>query len=289
MCPGIGSRTFKALLAKFGLPQSVFEASIEELIKIPRITEKIAKQVLSVSIDKVEQEILALENEFIQVMTQIDHDFPANLKKAFDAPSILFTRGQFDSQDEDAVAIIGSREASREGLDIAKNIAIEFAKNEWTVVSGLARVIDTAAHQGAILPHGRTIGVLGSGIRNIHPKRSLKLAQEISKLGVLISEQHPDAPPQGLYLMARDRIVSGLSRALIVVEAGEQSGSMDTAKKARKQNRPVFAVDSGSPGTNTLLESGAFAISSTSFDVQEIIEQINLNLRFELTPQMEMF
>ncbi|MFQ5751827.1 MAG: DNA-processing protein DprA [bacterium] len=289
MCPGVGARLFKALLAKFGSPQSVFGSTVEELTRIPRMTEAMARQILSVSVDRVVEEVLSLENESIDIVTQVDENFPVNLKAAFDAPPILFVRGGYLSQDVNAVAVIGTREASKRGKDLAKKLAAEFAQQGWTVVSGLARGIDTVAHQGALAGEGRTIAVLGSGIRNIHPKRNLLLAQEIVRSGAVISEQHPNAPPRGPYLMARDRIVSGLSKAVIVVEAGEQSGSLDTAKKAYKQNRLVFAVDTGSSGTNQLIAEEASAISPTSFNVVEIIADINNNLELDFTPQIELF
>ncbi|MFQ6115393.1 MAG: DNA-processing protein DprA [bacterium] len=292
MCPGIGARTFQALVARFGSPRQVFEASVEQLATVPRITVELARQILSVPLDKVEEEVYSLENEDIELVTKTDDRYPENLKKAFDAPPILFIRGTILPQDENAVAIVGSREASSRGQQIAQSLAGGFVEKGWTVVSGLARGIDTAAHRAALEQGGRTIGVLGSGIRLVHPRENIPLAEKMVEQGALVSELHPNAPPNGRNLMARDRIVSGLAKALIVVEAGEKSGSIDTARKAKKQNRPVFAVDSGSPGTTQLIQSGAFGLAARALNIDEIIEVVHLYLKNEVekkTEQIEIF
>ncbi|MFQ5824581.1 MAG: DNA-processing protein DprA [bacterium] len=289
MCQGIGTRTFQNLMAKLGSPQAVFNSSIEELVKVPRITLNLAQQLLSLSIEKIEEEIYSLETEGIEITTWVDENYPTNLKKAFDAPPILFVRGEINSQDENAVAIIGSREASTQGKEIAKKLAGGFVEKSWTVVSGLARGIDTAAHQGALERGGRTIGVLGSGVRVIHPKNNIRIAEEMILQGAVISELHPNTPPISRNLMARDRIVSGLAKAVIVVEANEKSGSIDTARKARKQNRPVFAVDLGSPGTTQLIQSEASTISLEKLNVEEIIQSIEQTQFVKETEQIEIF
>ncbi|MFQ5866045.1 MAG: DNA-processing protein DprA [bacterium] len=292
MCQGIGNRTFQNLMAKFGSPQAVFNASIEELVKVPRITLNLAQQILSLPIEKIEEEIYSLESEEIEITTQVDETYPTNLRKAFDAPPILFVRGEINSQDEHAVAIVGAREASSQGQDIARDLAAGFAEKGWTVVSGLARGIDTTAHQGALESGGRSIGVLGSGLRIIHPKENIPTVKKMIQQGAVVSELHPNTPPNGRHLMARDRIVSGLSKALIVVEAGEKSGSVDTAHKAKKQNRPVFAVDAGSPGTTQLIQSGAYCLAPKALNIDEIIQIIHSFLNNEVdkkTEQIEIF
>ena len=141
-----------------------------------------------------------------------------------------------------------------------------------TVVSGLALGIDTAGHRGAI-ETGRTIAVLGSGIRYIHPRENAELAEEIVGCGAILSELHPNTPPKGQNLMARDRIISGLSRAVIVIEAGEKSGSLDTAAKAQKQGRLVYAVP-GSAGTDLLIAGGTRRIDLATLDFERWAREI---------------
>jgi len=151
-------------------------------------------------------------------------------------------------------------------VEQAESMAARLASKGFTIVSGLAPGIDTAAHRGALRADaGRTLAVLGSGVRMIHPRENVELAREIAGRGAVISEYHPNTPVKGPQLMARDRIVSGLSLAVIVVEAGSMSGSVDTAEKARRQGRKVFAVP-GSPGCDELIASGARSLDPGDLD-----------------------
>jgi len=157
-------------------------------------------------------------------------------------------------------------------IEVATIFGRELAARGLTVVSGLALGVDAAAHRGAF-EAGRTLAVLGSGIRFIHPKENTELAEQIVRRGALLSELHPNTPPRGPQLMARDRIVSGLSRAVIVVEAGEKSGSLDTAGRAAKQGRLVFAVP-GSAGTDQLIAAGARRLDPASLDFDALADEI---------------
>lgn len=271
LCPGIGPKMFRTLLSRFGSASAVFHAEPEELAQVPRLTSRILNELQAISIPALEEELASLSDEAIEIVTLADEHYPANLRALPEAPPVLFVRGEILPQDEQAVAIVGSREASRKAETCAENLAAGFAQKGWTVVSGLALGIDTVAHAATLDARGRTIGVLGSGLRVIHPKSNQRLAEDMARSGAVVSECAPKSPPLGRNLMARDRIISGLARAVIVVEAGEKSGSLDTAKKARKQGRPVFAVDTGSAGTDQLLATGAIAIHPSDFDLDEII------------------
>lgn len=276
MVTGIGPKTFRRVIERFESPAAVFEASIEELTKIPRITTEVAEDILATPLEEVEEELLSLDEEGINVLTINDQEYPANLKALPDAPPVLFLLGHLLEGDSASVAIVGSRSATSQGLALAKELAAGLAQKGLTVVSGLAEGIDTAAHQGALQGGGRTIAVLGSGIRVIHPRENENLAKEIMERGALISELHPNAPPLVQNLMARDRIVSGLSRAVIVVEAEEQSGSLHTASEAKNQGRLVYTIDNASPGNTLLLREGAIKLLGvqTDFDtLAEIIKQ----------------
>ncbi|MBI3760741.1 MAG: DNA-protecting protein DprA [Chloroflexi bacterium] len=272
LTPGIGAKTARKLIAHFGSAGDVFAASVEDLTAIPRVSRTIAEQLLASPLEQYEQELLSLDDIGIGVVTLEDEMYPANLRQADGSPVLLFVRGRLAAADVHAVAVVGSREASPRGMEAAKQLAAALADRGLTVVSGLAIGIDTAAHRGAVDVGGRTLAVLGSGLRVIHPRENAELAEEIAAQGALLSELHPDAPPSGPTLMARDRIVSGLARAVIVVEAGVRSGSLDTAAKALKQGRALYAV-AGSDGTDKLLREGARRVDPDS-DLDSLVEEI---------------
>ena len=271
---GLGGVTARKLLDRFGDVESIFAASADELTTIPRLTAPMAEQLLVAPIEQLESELLSLNDEGIDLLTWDDDRFPDYLRALSDAPMVLFVRGAFKKDDTQAVAIVGTREPSPVAVEAATTLGRELAARGLTIVSGLALGVDTAAHRGAIdSDGGRTLAVLGSGIRFIHPKENTELAEEIVSNGALLSELHPNTPPRGPQLMARDRIISGLSRAVIVVEAGEKSGSLDTAAKAKKQGRAVYAVP-GSAGTEQLLTAGARRLQMKSLDFDALAEEI---------------
>jgi len=274
LLPGIGPVTARRLLQHFGDVAGVFAASIEELGQIPQMTRALAEQLLDTPIERLETELLSLEDEGMDLLTWDDDRFSAHLRALPDAPPVLFMRGSLLSSDSLAVAIVGTRVPSPDGIEAARVLGCELAARGLTVLSGLAPGVDTAAHRGALESAvGRTLAVLGSGLRFVHPKDNLELAKLIAGRGALLSELQPNTPPRGPRLMARDRIVSGLSRAVIVVEAGENSGSLDTAAKAHKQGRRVYAL-SGSAGTEQLLAAGARLIEPGSPDFDALAAEI---------------
>ena len=274
MTPGIGGATARKLVERFGSVEAAFDAPDEELLQIPRLTAAIVEGLRAVSLEALEYELTSMDDEGVSVLTWDDDDYPANLRRASDSPPLLFVRGGLSAADENAVAIVGTREAATPSAALAETLARGLAERGLTVVSGLALGIDTAAHLGALQAEGgRTLAVLGSGLRVIHPRENASLAEDIVNHGALLSEFHPGTPPSGPNLMARDRVVSGLSQAVIVVEAGLKSGSMDTAAKARHQGRLVFAVP-GSPGTDELISSGAIALDPEALDFDDLISQL---------------
>ncbi|MBI4786446.1 MAG: DNA-protecting protein DprA [Chloroflexi bacterium] len=273
---GIGPRTFAALIERFGSPRAVFEASQDELTDVPRVTAEVAIQLRAADLDRIEDELYALGEENISTITLEDDDYPVNLAQIHDAPPVLFVRGAFRREDARAVAIVGTREASDWGKTAATQLARGFAERGFTVVSGLARGIDTAAHASALVSDGRTLAVLGSGIRVIHPRENLGLADTIANArGAVLSEFPPNAPPKGPALMARDRVISGLARGVVVVEAAPDSGSMDTASRARRQGRLVFAVRGGGTGTENLIRGGAPMIETEAINWDGIVAALD--------------
>jgi len=272
---GIGGATARLLVERFGGVEEVFDAAAEDLQTVPRITAPIAARIRAISLDTLESELFSLSDEGIEVVTWDDDDYPDNLRQASDAPPLFFMRGNLCPGDAQAVAIVGTREPAPHAATLAETLARELAGRGLTIVSGLALGIDTAAHRGALQAEdGRTLAVLGSGLRVIHPRTNVSLAEEIVHRGALLSELHPSAPPRGPQLMARDRIVSGLARAVIVVQAGERSGSLDTAAKARRQGRLLFAVP-GSVGADALLAKGAESLDPQIVDLAELSQRIS--------------
>jgi DNA processing protein len=264
---GIGPKTFAKLMDAFGSPREVFHAAHEDLRAVPRVTDEIAIAIRSTDFDRIEQELNSLSEEGVAVLTLEDDAYPPLLKQIGDSPPVLFVRGALSEADARAVAIVGTREPTERGAQIAHDLARGLSAHGLTIVSGLARGIDTAAHRGALDANGRTLAVLGSGIRVIHPRENASMADEIANgRGAVLSEFCPSAPPSGPNLMARERVTSGLARGVIVVQAAKGSGSLDTAKRAAKQKRRVVAVRGGGAGTDELIDGGAFALDAAAID-----------------------
>lgn len=272
--PGIGGATARRLIERFGSVGAVFDATPDDLAALPRVSLATAEQLLQTPLDALADDIAGLSDEGIELLTWDDEAFPAPLRALSDAPLVLFVRGELRAGDQVSAAIVGTREASDDRLALTERVARGLAERGIPIVSGLALGIDTAAHWGALQAEGgRTVALLGSGIRVIHPRENADLAEVIAARGALLSELLPNTPPRGPQLMARDRLISGLSRVVIVVEAAEGSGSLDTAARARKQGRVVFAVP-GSPGTDGLLRGGAHLLDPDAPDLDALEEAL---------------
>lgn len=272
---GVGSVTVRKLIERFGSVEAIFDAPDADLLCVPRITAEVVARLRAISLNDLEVELTSLVDEGLQVITWDDAIYPVNLKQVQNAPPLLFMRGELQERDAQAVAIVGTRQPTSQADRLAEMLARELAARGLTIVSGLAVGIDTAAHRGALqAKNGRTLAVLGSGLRAIHPHQNISLAEEIVQHGALFSELAPNTRVRGANLMARDRIISGLSLAVIVVEAKEKSGSLDTANKARHQERLLFAVP-GSPGTDALLASGAKALQPQAIDFDGLSQCIS--------------
>ena len=243
------------------------EAPLEELITIPRINEKIAREIekSAQETERIEEELVELEDNGVGILTLHMSAYPENLRKISSAPPVLFIKGEIERKDQQAVAIVGSREATTQGIKVAEELAKRLSKAGFTIISGFARGIDTAAHRGALENRGRTIAVFGSGINIIHPRENSPLVEEICHQGAMLSECLPNEPPSSGRLLARDRIISGLSLGVIIVESREGGGAVDTARHAQKQGRAVFAIDwpeksAATQGNEQLLKEGVQAI-----------------------------
>ena len=213
----------------------------------------------------------------IRKITIDDKEYPKNLRNIYNPPKVLYVNGALLEQDEVAVALVGSRRASMYGLETCERLAYELAVRGVTVVSGMANDIDTAAHKGALKAKGRTIAVMGSGHNVIYPPENKKLYEEVAKTGAVVTEYEDDIEPLPYNFPQRNRIISGLSLGVVVVEAAKNSGALITANLAAEQGRTVFAVPGKvssltSAGTNELIKDGARLIQS----VDDIMEELSL-------------
>jgi DNA processing protein len=225
----------------------------------------------------LEAEMEKLDRYGIKVLTFHDHDYPSRLKEIYDYPPILYVRGSLLTQDEWCLAVVGTRRATVYGRQAAEEIVADLVRNKITIVSGLAKGIDSIAHRSALEAGGRTIAVFGCGLDIVYPAENAALARNIIQQGALISEYPLGTRPKADNFPRRNRIMSGLSLGVLVVEADETSGAMITAHLALEQNREVFAIPGSilspaSRGTNRLIQEGAKLVR----DYTDILEELNL-------------
>jgi len=274
----VGCVGFRTLLKAFHSPREVFSASGQTLRVIPGIGPKTADNIRSFAAwGKIDQELDLAEKTGVEIIVCTDPRYPQNLLNIYDYPPFLYVKGTLVPGDV-CVAIVGSRLASVYGRYTTEKLSRELAMKGVTVASGLARGIDAAAHRGALAGKGRTIAVLGTGIDTIYPPENVKLAQQISENGALVTEFSLGTPPNAPNFPSRNRIISGISFGVVVVEAGEKSGSLITARIAAEQGRSVFAVPgefgaAGSRGTNHLIKQGATLLESIDDILEEIMPQ----------------
>lgn len=273
----VGPSTFFRLIEIFGTAEEALE-------QLPEFAEKggLKHRIKVSSLKDAESEIISAEKFNAKIISFFDFEYPNLLRKISDPAPILTIKGNSNLFTRDAIAVVGPRNASFSAINFARKIATDLGKNSIVTVSGLARGIDAAAHQGSLLTG--TIAVIAGGINHIYPQENANLYEIISKQGLLVSENSFNAPPKGGNFIQRNRIISGLSLGVVVVEAGLKSGSLTTAKFAIDQGREVFAVP-GSPfdprchGTNRLIKDGAKMFEG----INDILDEF-ANLKFNLKP-----
>ncbi len=279
MVKGIGAVRFKALLDGFGNAEAAWNASPEALMQVglsPKIIESFQRVRKGVSLEQIWDRLQSLG---VKVLTWDDEDYPRHLTEIDQPPPVLYVRGSLLPEDEWAVAIVGTRRVTSYGRQVAEEVATTLAQNGVTIVSGLARGVDSIAHQAAINAGGRTLAVLGNGVDLVYPPENRRLATQIMEQGALVSDYALGIPPDGVNFPPRNRIISGLSMAVIIVEAGMTSGALITASFAAEQGRDVFAVPGNinapqSQGTNRLIRDGAQPLLSP----QDVLETLNLTM-----------
>ncbi len=276
LVPGVGPRLRRLLLQRFGSPEAVLAASLSELRTVQGIGAKLAHSIASAATEiDVDDQIAFCRKHGVQILTETDDAYPAVLREIPDPPGALFVRGTLQARDTMAIGIVGTRHATSYGLRQAERLAGSLARAGLTIISGLARGIDAAAHRGALAAGGRTIAVLGGGVLNIYPPEHAQLAAEVVSQGAVLSEAPPRAVPHGGMFPQRNRIISGLSLGVLVVEAGDHSGALITARHAMEQGRDVFAVpgrvdDRSARGCHRLIRDGAKLVESADDVLEEL-------------------
>jgi DNA processing protein len=279
---GIGHTRIRTLVNKFGSPEKVFSASLHQLLATEGFEQKNAEKILDASQRDprfVDSQLKLLEQYKTKIVTIWDADYPENLRNIFDPPAFLFVRGDILDADRFAVAIVGTRESTPYGKIMTEILARELALRGITIVSGLARGVDTVAHTAALQNGGRTLVVLGCGVDRIYPPENFKLAMDITEHGALISDYPMRTAPDAVNFPGRNRIISGLSLGTLIVEAGEKSGALITADYAIEQNREVFALPGNAnvaqaKGPNRLIKNGAKLVEN----VDDILEELENKL-----------
>ncbi|MGA2410610.1 MAG: DNA-processing protein DprA [Candidatus Binataceae bacterium] len=276
---GVGPRIARLLIDRFKSPEKVFAADAELIAQsgIPRQT---ARNIAEFNdFDPIERELCELPRIGARLMRWSDPDYPMNLRQIADPPPYFYLRGTL-GDDPKCVAVVGARTASEAGRRMAQRLGFELAGKGFAVVSGLARGIDSEAHQGCLDAGGRTIAVMGCGIDIIYPAENRKLAQAIvDGGGALVSELPVGTPPIAENFPGRNRLISGLCLGVVIVEAAEKSGSLITARMALEQDRQVFAVP-GSPltgksrGSNRLLKEGARLVDCAEDVIEDLLPQL---------------
>ncbi len=276
--PGIGNLLFKRLIERFKSPEAVFEAAHPSLICVDGVSSRLAVLISEYKItDAVKREIDLIREKGCRVITLTDEQYPKLLREIPDPPPILYVMGKLESSVQH-IAIVGSRTPTRYGIFTAKRLSEDLAKLNITIVSGMARGIDTAAHIGAMSGGGKTVAVLGSGLEKVYPIENLKLFHRIIENGAVISEFSLNSPPDPYHFPARNRIISGMSLGTVVVEAAQKSGSLITARLAAEQGREVFAVPGSihsfkSMGTHNLIKQGAKLVEHAQDIMEELFPQ----------------
>jgi DNA processing protein len=275
---GIGRVRYQAMLAHFGSLSRAWVATRSELTAAG--LDQHAVRLISDRRDAIDPaaEMETLLGEGITPLTWEDQGYPARLKEIGDPPPVLYIRGNLAASDDLAVAVVGTRRPTPYGRQVAEEMAQQLAANRLTIVSGLARGVDAIAHRAALQTGGRTIAVMACGLDMVYPPEHARLSREVSESGVLISEQPLGTQPRGDYFPRRNRILSGLSLGVLVIEADHKSGAMITAREALDNNREVFAIPGSvfspqSRGTNAAIQRGEAKLVLT---VEDILEELNL-------------
>ena len=287
---GLGDRALLLLIETWKSAEAVLRASKDDLIQSgcsTRLADAIMRGPSSAALRSIDREQTWLQRTRTEVRTVLDQSYPARLRMISDPPPLLYISGAMTDADDLAVAVVGARRATAAGCLMTEELSRSLAESGVTVISGLARGIDAAAHRGALTAGGRTIAVLGCGIDITYPTEHGRLRREIEERGAVVSELPVGTPPQSHNFPRRNRIISGLSLGVVVTEAAVDSGSLITARLAADQGREVFSVpgfvkEETSRGTNALLKDGATLVEKAEDIIEALWPQLDSTLRAKL-------
>ncbi|MCC6139325.1 MAG: DNA-protecting protein DprA [Nitrospira sp.] len=288
---GVGDRTLMKLVRACGSPAQALAAPLEDLIRVgcsADLAEAIGRRPSAQVRHLIDRQVKLVEQLGIHVLALTDPSYPKRLRMIHDPPPLLYYTGSLHEQDGMAVAIVGGRSASQAGRASTEEIAEALARSGWTIVSGMARGIDAAAHRGALAGQGRTIAVLGCGVDQTYPPEHDRLRAQIEEHGAVLTELPMGAPPQSHHFPRRNRIISGLSIGVLVAEAAMNSGSLITAKLALEQGREVFALpgsvkEARCRGSNGLIKAGAKLVDCAADMMEELLPQVEPAFRARAT------
>lgn len=278
MVPRMGPARLRRLLAVFQEPQAILRAPVDRLAAVSGIGPEVARQIAGwESHVDLPAELAAMKEAGVHALTAESDLYPLHLREIHDPPMVLYVWGELTANDRRSIGVVGSRRTSHYGTETAKKFGYQLAYAGLTVFSGLARGIDTAAHQGALAAKGRTVAVLGCGLKQIYPPENFALAELIAGNGAVISEFSMSVTPDRQTFPMRNRIISGCSLGLLVVEAGLNSGALISASQALDQGRTVFAIPGQidkptSQGANRLIQEGAKLVMEVSDILDELPE-----------------
>ena len=254
----LGSKTLRHLIAEFGSTEDILRATPLDLMRVRGIGKVLAHAIHMINLTQVEADIVRWQQDGVNIIWRDHPDYPMPLTQLDDEPPTLFVRGEFSqSLWSDAVAIIGTRQPTLKARELARTFGLRYSQNRYTVVSGLALGIDALAHEGALQSNGRTVAVLGSGVLNVYPHSHRALADKILDAGgALVCECSPDAEVAAPRLVARNRIITGLARLIVLVESSETGGAMHAVKFARQQGKTLYTFDLPATGNQSAITQG---------------------------------
>ena len=287
LTPGLGPTRARHLVGFFGSVEGVFNASLTELEAAGLPTQAAQSIGTGRSIELAHDESAKAGASGIQIVAMDDAEYPSRLRQIYDPPVVLYVRGNVAAVSQPGIAIVGTRHPTPYGMGMAERLGCDLAARGLAIISGLARGVDTFAHRGAISAKGKAVAVFGTGVDVIYPKENLRLADQILSMGGALISEFPlatFAAPQNFPI--RNRIISGMSFGVLVVEAAEYSGTRITARCALEQNREVFAVpgnvmNKNSWGPNTLIKQGARLVATW----EDVWEELPADVRLTLTPE----
>ncbi len=276
LVPDIGPVMSKKLLAEMGSPENIFRAGLKDLLAVKGLNRKKAENIRNFGLwDYVEKQLTAVQRKGMRVVACSDRGYPQALKETDGAPIVLYMKGEYRPDDRYGIAVVGSRKNTHYGEAVTQRISRDLASAGFTIISGMARGIDTLSHKAALSASGRTIAVLGSGLDVYYPAENRTLMEKIMEAGCAISEFPPGTMPNRENFPRCNRLISGLALGVLVVEATLESGSLITANYALEQNKEVFAVpgnitSANSEGTNRLIKQGAKTVTETKDIIEEL-------------------